>query len=95
MPHVKRTLQANEDLIEVWEYIHLQNPTVADGMVSILHQACLHLACFPYSEPMREEFGKEVRCHPVKSYVLLYKPLSDGILLLRVVHSVRYLPGLL
>lgn len=96
MPCIKRTLQANEDLIEVWEYIHLQNPAAAeDETVHSLHKACLNLAYFPHSAPLREEFGEEVRCHPVKNYVLLYKPLSDGILLLRVVHCARYLPGLI
>lgn len=47
MPVVKRTAQAEEDLIEIWIYIAQDNPKAADRVLDNIEEKCDALANNP------------------------------------------------
>jgi toxin ParE1/3/4 len=64
-------------------------PTLADQFVDHIGYKCGLLAKFPELGESRPEFGKRVRCFPVASYVIVYRPIEDGIQVVRVLYGGR------
>jgi len=56
-------------------------PNVRDGLESYAHQ--------PRLGESRSELGREVRGFSVERYVVYYKPITEGIELIRVLHGSR------
>ena len=95
MAAVLRTRQAEEDLLEIWDYIAADNPAAADGLLDEIDAACATLAENPNAGRLREELALALRSLPVGNYVIFYRPQADGIVLIRVLHGARDLPELL
>jgi len=53
------------------------------------------LAESPSAGRTREEFQPGLRSFPVGSFVVFYRPIEDGILVVRVLHGARDIPELL
>jgi toxin ParE1/3/4 len=94
MPRVRITPLAERDLEEIWFFIAQDDPTAADRLLDLLEQKYKLLAHNPHMGPARPDIAKELRYHPVGSYLLLYRIISGGIELVRVVHGARDLPSL-
>ena len=45
----------------------------------------------PLMGPARPELGRDLRSFPVGDYLLIYRPVKEGIELVRVVHGARNL----
>lgn len=85
------TKQAEEDLIEIWLYIAEDNPTAANQQLDVLDAKSTLLAEHPRLGPTRPDIAPNLRYFPVGSYLLLYRILSNGVEIVRVVHGARRL----
>ncbi len=80
---------ARIDLDDVWSYIAADNPDAADSFLRRILARCQSYSHQPRLGESRSELGREVRCFSVERYVLYYKPIVDGIELIRVLHGSR------
>jgi len=91
MPRIIRTKTADRDLLEIAAYIARDNPPAADALIDTFHEKFSLLSEFPRLGQERPELAADLRSLPVGKYLILYRPLRDGILVLRVVHGARNL----
>lgn len=101
IPNIIRAQQADDDLLGIFVYIGKDNLRAANRFMDAAEAAVQRLAQLPglgrvwsASSPKL----KGIRCWPVprfSKYVIFYRPLADGIELLRVLHSKRNIVELL
>lgn len=89
MPKVHRTVRAERDLTAIFKYIAKDNPAAADAMLRRIDRSCRVLAENPKAGPSRDEVRPGLRSFPVGSYVVWYRPIEDGVMVLHVLHSAR------
>lgn len=94
MPAVLRTSQANLDLVEIALRIAKENPTAAERWLNSIDKKCQMLAQMPDLGRRRSDLAPELRGLPVGSYVIFYRPIPDGIQIIRVLHGARDIPPL-
>jgi toxin ParE1/3/4 len=94
MPLVFSTSRANLDLVEISLHIAKQNPGVADRWLDEFDKKCKTLAQMPELGRKRTDLAPDLRSLPFGNYVIFYRPVSDGIQVIRVLHGARDLPGL-
>ena len=95
MPRIVRTSRAEEDLLEIWRYIADDNPGAADRVLDAIAAACKVVAENPAAGRLREELAPRVRSFTVGNYLVFYRPMQKGIVVIRVLHGARDLPGLI
>lgn len=86
-PHVGRVTRrplALEDLVEVWRYIADDNETAADGVLDRIYRVLDMLSDRPEAGRARPELADSLRSFPVGNYVVFYRPIPEGIELIRV-----------
>ena len=93
-PHVYRTDQAEEDLIDIWSYISDDNTDAADRLLDEIDEICDTLAEAPHAGRLREDLAGELRSLHVGNYVIFYRPRGEGIIVIRILHGARDLPGM-
>lgn len=71
MPVVKRTAQAEEDLITLWLHLAKDNPFAADRLLDDLDRTVCLLAEQSLLGPARPDIAPELRYFPQGSYVIL------------------------
>jgi toxin ParE1/3/4 len=90
MAKVLFTPLAHEDLQIIWDYLAEEaSEETADGILDFIQEKCERIAAYPMAGKIRYELLANLRSFVVKSYVVFYIPLSDGIDVLRVLHSAR------
>lgn len=94
MTEVKRTAQAEEDLIDIWAYIAQDNISAADRFLDRIEDKFFLLAEQPRLGPRRPDIAPELRYFPVGSYLILYCEITAGIEIVRIVHGARRLTSL-
>jgi toxin ParE1/3/4 len=94
MPDIRRTAQAEEDLIDLWLYIAQDNPSAADRLLDEIEDKFVLLAAHPRLGPARPDIAPECRYFPVGRYLILYRLIPDGIEVIRVVQGSRRLEDL-
>ncbi|WP_373526622.1 type II toxin-antitoxin system RelE/ParE family toxin [Nostoc sp.] len=90
-----RTAKAEEDLIEIWIYIAADNLTAADRLLNQIDTKCQMLADNPELGQARSDIAPGLRYFPVGRYLILYRNISEGIEVVRVVHGARHLPDII
>jgi toxin ParE1/3/4 len=91
---LERTARAEQDLIEIWNYIAQDNRRAADRMFDLLVQKSRLLAHNPNIGRSREEIGAGVRSTVAGSYLVLYRVHSDRVEFLRYLHQRRNLSNI-
>jgi toxin ParE1/3/4 len=91
---VRRTRLARLDFADIFRTIARTNPVTARRFVSKIERECDRHACFPLTGEARDDLGPDLRVFSVSSYVVIYRPIEDGIEVIRIVHGARDLPGL-
>jgi toxin ParE1/3/4 len=86
--------QAKTDLREVWRYIARRNEPAADRLVDQIIEHYETLAKFPGMGRSREELAPGLRSFPVGKYVVFYRPIDDGIEVVRVLHGAQDISAL-
>jgi len=87
MPRVLRSTQAYRDLVDIWTCVAEKSPAAADALLEMLDQKCKMLADHPQIGRSRQELGPHLRSFPGGSYLIFYRPLEDGIEVVRVLHG--------
>ena len=89
MPTVYKQPKAKEDLFDIWSFIAADSPDAADTWIDKLDAQFLLLASHPLMGRAREELAKDLRSFPVGRYLVFYLPDTNGITVVRVLHSAR------
>jgi toxin ParE1/3/4 len=94
MPVIKKTVQAEEDLIETWVYVAQDSFAAADGLLDDFGEKFILLAQNSKLGRARPDIAMELRYFPVGSYLILYRQIDEGVEIVRVVHGARLLSNL-
>jgi|SRR6516225_9480634 toxin ParE1/3/4 len=93
MAAIRRTPEAERDLLTIWLSIAQDSPRAADGVLDILDEKFRLLAGRPALGPLREDLAAGLRMFPAGRYLIFYRPAPDGIDVIRVLHSARDIPA--
>ncbi|MCX7096375.1 MAG: type II toxin-antitoxin system RelE/ParE family toxin [Methylococcales bacterium] len=93
MPIIVKRPLAKADLADIWDYIADDSEARADSFIDRIDEKVNTLAQCPAIGRLRDELAENLRSFPVGRYVIFYLPLSDGIEIVRVLHSARDLNG--
>lgn len=85
---------AEDDLVEIWCTVAADDIRAADKLIDELHQMTQLLVRQPMLGRLRPEFGPDVRSFPHGDYLVFYRPASQGVGIVRVVHGARDLSAL-
>lgn len=94
LSRVVRSPAARQDLVEVWTYVAGVDPAAADRLLDRLLAKLEMLAGSPGVGSPRPELAVNLRSVSVRPYLLFYRPIVDGIELVRVLHGARDLSAL-
>jgi toxin ParE1/3/4 len=93
MPRIQRTEEAKEDLVEILATVGRHSSGAADRLADEIEHRCQIHASFPLMGTIRESLAPGLRSFAVGKYVIFYKPLDDGIELVRVLYGRRDFPS--
>ena len=88
-PRVVQTRRSRSDLVEILLYIRRDNNRAARRLLDTINDKLNLLAEFPGLGQPRDELGRSLRSFPIGDYLLFYRPMKDGIELVRVLHGRR------
>jgi len=91
---LRRTRQAEIDLLEIWEYIAQENMKAANKVVRGLDARSHELLDNPKLGPARDDIIKGMRHLVMDNYLILYQIIDDGIEIVRYLHGARDLHNL-
>ncbi len=94
MARVERTEQAEQDLEEILDSLDDHSPAAADRFARTFKEKTESLAQMPRMGRSREELAPGLRSFNAGKYLILYRPIEDGIQVIRVAHGSRDLPSL-
>jgi toxin ParE1/3/4 len=86
---VRRTPSSKADYRAIWDYVAADNPDVADRLLRTLDAKVQFLSDFPHVGRRRPELRPRLRSFPVGNYIIFYRPLREGMELIRVLHGAR------
>lgn len=86
---VYRSDEAKVDLIEIWLFIAQDNEAAADNTLQEIGEQMQLLAHSPKMGRERQEIRSGLFSFPVGKYIVFYTEKSDGIAIVRVLHSAR------
>lgn len=100
MNRILKTRQAYDDLAELTDYITSQSPRSALRFLKAADRAFRRLATMPRlgREWSRKKELAGIRVWSIpefKNFLIFYRPIDDGIEILRVLHGARNLKNLL
>src|SRR5262245_48437702 len=90
MPHYRIARRAANDLDAIWFFIAQRNPAAADRFLDRLYKAFVSLAHAPRIGASHFHFADKLRMFPVREYLIFYRPIDDGVEIVRVLHGKRY-----
>jgi toxin ParE1/3/4 len=95
MARLLQTDEAEQSIVAIGCYIAEQSQSLETAwrVLDRIEEKCRLYAAQPLLGEARPDLGVDVRCFPVDSFVVIYRPLPDGILLLLVVHGSRDIPA--
>lgn len=85
---------ASADLEDIWLFIAQDSPDAADRFIRTIVSRFPTLASLPYLGRQREELAARLRSFPVGNYLIFYRPMDDGIEVVRILHGARDFPPL-
>ena len=94
MSQVRKTPQADADLLEIALYIAEDSIEASDRFLETIDEKLKLLARTPHMGRARDELAPGLRSFPVGNYVLFYRPIRGGIELVRALSGARDIPAL-
>jgi toxin ParE1/3/4 len=96
MPRVFFDSVALADVDGIYDHIAraLKSPQAADRTIDEINAACQTHASQPRMGEALPDLGQDLRIFPVGSYVVIYRPLEEGIHVIRVLLGRRSYPSL-
>jgi toxin ParE1/3/4 len=92
---VSKSPQAQLDIVDAALYIAEGDPLASDRFVDALTATFNRLANHRPLGRARPEFGADLRSFPHRQYIIFYRPIEDGIEVVRLLHGSRDIPPLL
>lgn len=89
MAHYRLTAKAEEDLLNIWQYIAEDNQQAATKLLNTLNENFVLLAENKYLGMARPDIMPDLRYFPVKNYLILYRHINNGVEIVRIVHGAR------
>lgn len=89
MPHVIIRPRAEADLVDIWNDIAQDSPSRADRMLERSGDTMNRLAAMPFMGQARFDLAPGLRMFPVGNYLIFFRPIEDGIEVIRVLHGRR------
>ena len=90
------TEAARKDLLDIWDYIRVDNLDAADKVFGRLHDTFVKLGRNPLLGHLREDLAdSEHRFFLVYSYLVVYLASSKPLQIVRVLHAARDVQSLL
>ena len=89
MPRIELSKPAEIDVAHIWAYIARDNPQAADGLIDKIDRRLQSLARMPESAESVPWVSSNARRSSVGKYVIYYRPIEDGIQVLRILHGAR------
>ncbi len=86
--------RASQDLAEINEYLFANNPNAAEQFLNSVTQKFELLANFSNMGRRRDELAPALRSFPLNDYLIFYRPIENGIEIVRVVSGYRDLDTL-
>ena len=87
---------ARQDLRAIQAYIAQENIQAARRVLAEIRAACARLADNPHLGHVREELTDQPVCFwSVSSYYIIYRPETQPLEIVRIVHSARDIPHFL
>jgi toxin ParE1/3/4 len=83
--------EARLDLAAIWDHVAQDSPQAADRLNFVILEKCRLLAEFPHMGRDRSELARALRSFPVGSYLIFYRPLPNGVEVVRVMSGLRQL----
>ena len=91
----KFTVPASRDIESIIDYTADNSSfDAAESLLSKINSKCARLAKFPGMGRRRDELAVNVRSFPVNDYLIFYRPIEEGIEILRVISGYQDLEGL-
>lgn len=92
MGFIRKTEQADKDLLNIWLNIAEDNIPAADKHIDKLETNFINLSDAPTIGALKDEFSDvwpdiEVRLWPVDKYIVIYQVLEAGVCILRVFNA--------
>lgn len=94
MARVSRSAQAQQDLEDILDYLDSQSSDAADRFAAKFDEACELYATHPQIGATAEEYAPNLRHFTVWNYAIFYRPIDEGIELIRIIHGARDIPKL-
>ena len=91
MAALKRTVRAEQGLIDIWLHIAQDDPSAADAVLDDLDHRSHLLAANPELGPARDDIADGLRYFPSDNYLILYRRIQHGIQVVRYIHGARNL----
>jgi toxin ParE1/3/4 len=85
---------AKEDLLEIYQYIALDNPSAAERLLKTFQEKFELLTKFPNIGGERNELIIGLRSFPVGKYLILYQSSDEYLEIVRVRHGATNLDEL-
>ncbi len=95
MPRILRTPTSRRDVVEILLYLRGRSPQGARAVRVAINTTFRFLSENPMAGQSRHDLAKNLGSYPVRSYrhyLIFYRPLIDGIQVMRVLHGARKLP---
>ena len=89
MPRIFRTRESRLDYDEIWDYIAPRDLAAADRRIDRFDATLRGIASAPNMGRKVEELAPNLRSFPIGSYLIFYRPIEDGIQLIRILHGAR------
>ena len=89
MLRVRRTSKAQEDMLDIWNYVALDSIGSADAVIRRIDEVVRLLAAYPHLGAPQDRFRVGLRCMAVGSYLIFYDHTQDELRILRVLHGGR------
>ena len=98
MSRILKTRKSREDYVFIEDYIAQTSPQNAEMIIRLFEEKLGLLANNNLIGRPRPELAPNLRSWNVHRFVLFYRPVEDGIILIRVLHSStditpRFFPG--
>jgi plasmid stabilization system protein ParE len=97
MTRFRLAVEAREDIHAIWAFIGRDSIEAATRVRQEIRDACRRLAQHPYIGHRRDDLTprEDVLFWPVYSYLIIYRPDSRPIQILRVLHGKRNVTSML
>ena len=94
MAKLRIVASARQDLADIFDYIARDKPIAAANWIGKIEEKCELIATTPEFGAARSELGSDIRSSTLGRYVIFYRPVENGIEVLRVIPGDREIRSL-